>query len=627
MLHFIRNHAKGWIAWLIVGLISIPFALWGINSYLSGPSAVVVAEVNGSEITQDQLQQSLQQYRDRMRSMLGEQFDASMFEGEQVKKDVLDGLIEQQVLGDANNQLGQRVSDSAVSQFIRSTPSFQRDGQFDKEYYEMVLARAGFTPAQYEAQLRGELLSRELTQNIQNSSFISAKQSAEVLRLEKQQRELAYGAIPVQKFAEKVNVSDEQIQQYYDEYTASYTAPEQIKLNYIELSVDDIAKNINVTEDELKTFYAENSKQFVGPEQRRASHILIEGDDEAALKKIKSAQKRIANGEDFATVAKELSQDSGSASDGGDLGYFGKDVMEPAFEEATFALQKLGDVSEPVKTEFGYHLIKLTDIREPKGQSFAEAKETVEKSYRRQQAESVFYEQAEQLANLSFENPDSLDVAAEALDLNIKTTEMVTRQGTEAGITSNKKVINAAFSDDVLNNALNSAVIELSPTDLVVIHKNSYIASSTLPLESVSPAIKQQLTFDKARTLAEENGQTVISSILSGEDPASLLNNWQTAAFYSRDDDTLSPQLLEHAFSMKKPHSKPVYSGFVADNGNYVIVELSGVKDGNTDAVTDEQRTALKQQLTSLYASSEVEAFIAQLRANADITINEDALK
>ncbi|HEC74495.1 MAG TPA: parvulin peptidyl-prolyl isomerase, partial [Methylophaga aminisulfidivorans] len=317
MLHFIRNHAKGWIAWLIVGLISIPFALWGINSYLSGPSAVVVAEVNGSEITQDQLQQSLQQYRDRMRSMLGEQFDASMFEGEQVKKDVLDGLIEQQVLGDANNQLGQRVSDSAVSQFIRSTPSFQRDGQFDKEYYEMVLARAGFTPAQYEAQLRGELLSRELTQNIQNSSFISAKQSAEVLRLEKQQRELAYGAIPVQKFAEKVNVSDEQIQQYYDEYTASYTAPEQIKLNYIELSVDDIAKNINVTEDELKTFYAENSKQFVGPEQRRASHILIEGDDEAALKKIKSAQKRIANGEDFATVAKELSQDSGSASDGG----------------------------------------------------------------------------------------------------------------------------------------------------------------------------------------------------------------------------------------------------------------------------------------------------------------------
>ena len=173
MLHFIRDRAQGWIAWVIVGLISIPFALWGVNSYLTGASDVVVAEVNGSDITQAQLQQSVQQYRDRMRKVLGEQFDPAMFEGTMVKRNILEGLIEQQLLREANSELGQTVSDAAVSEVIRSTPAFQRDGQFDAEYYAMVLARVGYTPPSYEAQLRNDLMTQELTGNIQQTAIIT----------------------------------------------------------------------------------------------------------------------------------------------------------------------------------------------------------------------------------------------------------------------------------------------------------------------------------------------------------------------------------------------------------------------------------------------------------------------
>lgn len=627
MLNFIRNHAQGWIAWFIVGLISIPFALWGINSYLSGASAVVVAEVNGSPITQTELQTSLQQYRDRMRSMMGDQFDPAMFDSASVKKDVLDGLIDQRLLRDANQTLKQRISDAAVSQFIRSTPAFQRDGKFDSDYYAMVLARVGYTPTQYEAQLRADLLSQELTTNIQNSSIASVKLLNEALRLERQQRELAYGVVPVKQFVDKVSVDDAEVKQSYDDNVAVYTAPEQVKLNYIELSVDQLAKGVQVNDDELKKFYADNQNQFVGPEQRRASHILIEGDNDAALEKIKAIQTRLKNGEDFAALAKETSEDTGSAEKGGDLGFFGKDVMDPAFEEAAFALKNVGDVSEPVKTEFGYHLIKLTGIQKPEGKTFDQARAEVEKMYRRQQAESIFYDKAEQLANLSFENPDSLDVAAEALGLDIKTTESFTRSGTETGITSNKKVIDAAFSEDVLKNDLNSAVIELSDNDLVVIHKNKYIPENVLPYEAVSPAIKQQLVFDKARKLARDEGESVLEKVKSGDNPESLLTNWQAAQFYGRDAEKVSAQILQRAFTMPKPLSSPEYQGFSADNGNYVVIKLTAVKNGNIDDVTEEQKQALQKQLTGIYAAAEVEAFIAQLRNDADIDIHQDALK
>ncbi|MCX4190981.1 SurA N-terminal domain-containing protein [Methylophaga sp. OBS1] len=627
MLHYIRDRAQGWIAWFIVGLISIPFALWGVNSYMTGASDVVVAEVNGHEINQTELQQSLQQYRDQMRNVLGEQFDPAMFEGAAVKRNILDGLIEQRLLHEASQKLGQTVNDASVSEMIRSNPAFQRDGQFDPDYYAMMLARVGYSPASFEAQLRNDLLTQELTRNIQRSAIVTPVQLDRVLELEKQQREIAYGVVPLQNYVDKVSIDDEAVRAYYDNNKTAYTAPEQVRVNYVELNIDSIADTITVDEEALQQFYVDNESQFVGPEQRRVSHILIEGDDEQALAEIEKIAERLQQGEDFGTLAKAESQDTGSAAQGGDLGYFGPDVMEPAFEEAAFALENVGDISEPVQTEFGYHLIKLTGVESPEVQDFSDVRTEVEQRYRSQQAEAQFYDKAEQLANLSFENPDSLDVAAEELGLEIQTTPLFTRGGTESGISSEAKVVEAAFSEDVLQNELNSAVIELSDTHLVVIHKNKHIPESVLPFESVKPAIEQQLLFDEASQFAREKGEAIVAELKTGAEAQTLLESWQPAAFYGRDSEAVSQQILQRAFEMQKPESQAQYTGFTADNGNYVVIKLTDVQNGQTADVEAEERQSIQEQLQQMMSNAELQAFIASLRADADIEIRDKSLR
>jgi peptidyl-prolyl cis-trans isomerase D len=479
----------------------------------------------------------------------------------------------------------------------------------------------------YEAQLRTDLLAQELSRNIERSAFVSEHTLNRLLALESQQREIAYGVVPVQNYLTQVSIDDSAVRDYYEANLSAYTAPEQVKLNFIELNLDTIAATIEIDDTELKQFYVDNEAQFVGSEQRKASHILIEGNDEQALQQIEAIAARLAQGEDFAELAKETSQDTGSATQGGDLGYFGRDVMDPAFEEAVFALTQEGDVTEPVQTEFGYHLIKLTGIQRPEVQAFEQVRSDVEKRYRLQQAESRFFDAAEQLANLSFENPDSLDVAAEALDLDIKTTELFTQSGTEAGISSEPKVISAAFSDDVLKNELNSSVIELSDTHLVVVHKNKHIPESVLPFESVEPAIRQQLLFDQASQFAREKGEAILAELKSGRAAESLVENWQSAQLYTRDDEALSAQILQRAFAMPKPQSQAQFAGFTADNGNYVLIQLITVENGDVASVADEDKQAMEQQLTQMQANAEMQAFIEALRAEADIDIIDKSLR
>ncbi len=629
MLHFIRERAKGWVAWFIVGLISIPFALWGVNSYLNGPSDAVTATVNGEPIKQVEFQRAYQQYRERMRVAMGERFDPALFEGQAVKQNVLDSLIERKLLQLANAELGQRVSDSAINTLIKSTPAFQTEGKFDPERYRMLLARVGESPASYEAQLRIDILAKELTDTIQQSVLITPASVNNIIRLEKQTRDIAYGVISAQSLSDQIQVADDEVQAYYDNNKSKYLAPERVSVNYIELSVEELAKTVEVDEQALKQFYLENQNQFVGPDQRRASHILIEGDEAEALKTLSTIQQRLEQGEEFSALAKEFSQDTGSANDGGDLGYFQQNVMDPAFDQAVFALSAIGDVSEPVKTEFGYHLIKLTDIKQPEGKSFEDAHDDVEKMYRYRQAEDLFYEQAEKLADLSYENPDSLDITAESLGLEIKQTEEFTRDG-GTGIASDKKIASVAFSEDVLMNNLNSAVIELSKTRLIVLHKNKHSLASQLPFDSISPAIAEQLKFEKASAKAKEQGEAILAQMKSGETNEALFSesDWHDTQAYSRASSEISAQILEQAFRLPEPTANSAeFTGFSASNGNYIVVKVSGVTDGNPAEATAEDRDGLEAYLVKTEGSSQVQAFIESLKADADIKINLEYLK
>jgi len=628
MLHFIRERAQGWIAWFIVGLISIPFALWGINSYLGGPPEVAVATVNDETILQAEFQQAMQQYRERMRSRMGENFDPELFDGIEVKQNVLNGLIEQKLLLSSSYSLGQTISDAVLSKAIQSTPAFQRDGRFDNEYYNMVLARVGLSPARYEAQLRNDMLNQELIYNIQQTSSLTTADLDSVLQLEKQTRNIAYGVIVALDQLDTVEVADEDVKQYFEQHQDNYLAPERVVVDYIELTVEQLKADVLVDEEALVAFYADNQDQFVGPEQRRVSHILIEGADDAALATINDVKQRLDNGEDFAVVAEEVSQDSGSASQGGDLGFFQLGVMDADFEKAAFALQAIGDLSEPVKSEFGYHLIKLTATQAEDGKSFADARDDVESLYRLQQAEELFYEQAEQLADLSYETPENLDVAAEALELEIKTSSGFTRDG-GADILSNKKVVSVAFSEDVLVNDLNSAVIELSKSHLVVIHKKQHIPASHLPYESVAPAIKESLRFEQASDKAREQGESKLEQLKSGTAAESVFsdNSWHTSQVYGRTDKEMSAQILKRAFSLAKPNNEAQYTGFTAANGNYIVVKVDAVQDGNPADASIEERDGLRSQLARVNGDSELQAFIDSLRAEASIEIFKQNLK
>tara|TARA_R110002049_G_scaffold298671_5_gene488542 strand:- start:3069 stop:4724 length:1656 start_codon:yes stop_codon:yes gene_type:complete len=551
-----------------------------------------------------------------------------MFDDIAVKQNVLEGLIEQKLLISAGHDLGQRVTDEALFNIIKSTAAFQKDGQFDNDVYSMTLARVGLNPAQYESQLRVDVLTQELAENTQRSVIVTDSALNTVLRLENQTREIAYGVIAALDQVDQVVVTDDAVRSYYDEHLVNYMAPEQLVVNYVELSVAELSKNIAVDDELLKDFYEKNKEQFVGPEQRQASHILIEGDEAEAMPMLESITQRLEQGEDFAVIAAELSQDTGSAAEGGDLGLFQRGVMDPTFEETVFSMTNIGEVSEPVKTEFGYHLIKLTAIQTSEGKSFTDAYAEIESLYRSQKAEDLFFEQAEKFANLSYENPDNLDVVAEELGLTVKTSQAFMRDGNTTGIAANKKIASVAFSEDVLVNNLNSAVIELSKSDLMVIHKNKHITASQLPYESVAPAITEQLRFSGARDKAREIGEGILTKLKSGIPADDLFseNGWQSAQSYSRMSKELSSQVLDRAFAVARPRTESSYLGFTADNGNYIVANIISAKDGVPADVLQEDRDGLKSHLMRTYGASELQALIDSLREEAKIKLYKENL-
>ena len=627
MLHIIRDRAQGWVAWFIVGLISIPFALWGVNSYMTGPSDVVVAKVNGDSITQNELQQAISRYREQMRSMLGADFDPAVFEGTNVRNSILDSLIEQRLIREATRSLGLTIDDAAIARVIRSNPAFQRDGVFDAELYSMMLLRAGFSPAGYEAQLRSEILTEQLSQSIQNSTIVTEQEINHLLALDTQTREIAFGVLRAQDYLDEVEVAHDDIRTYYQVNQSIYSVPEQIAVEYLELDVSVVMADIEVDEAQLRGYFLDNTNQFTGPEQRRASHILIESTPAEAQAIVDEIMAKLDVGENFATLAQNYSADLLSAVNGGDLGFFQSGIMDPEFDEAVFALTNIGDISEPVTTEYGTHLIKLTDIERAEQVDFEDVRAEVETMFRRQQADLRFFEMAETMANLTYEHPESLDTAANALGLEIKTSELFTRNG-GSGIAEHAAVIQAAFSDDVINHNLNSTIIEVSDDHYLVVRKDRLVPAAALPLESVAPAIEEQLRFEQASDKARDHGLLKLSQLQDGVEPESLFidNNWQQSQIYTRDDTDISVQILNRAFAMPRVADTPRFSGFTANNGNFIVIKLTNVIDGDPSTAPEDLADGMLAHLHRLNANAEVQAFTDSLKASAKIRIYNQRL-
>jgi len=488
MLQTIRDYFSGVFSWIIILMIAVPFALWGINQYTDkGGKASDVAIVNGQGISQPDFLRASQQQQARLKEMLGQSYNPDTFNTPQYKREVLDQLIERTLLEQAAVNDGLDISDAELTAYITSQPDLQRDGKYAPELYQTFLRNQGLTPAGFEKRLRDSLRVRQLQDAVVNSTVLTRAALDEMIKLREQRRDIAYLVLPQAAYAKNLTVDEGKISAYYQSHRAQYMNPERVQLDYIDYSIDSLMAGVPVTEQILQRAYDDQAAAPASDEQRRASHILIEVPANADAKAqaaaratIDKIQQQLKAGASFDALAKQYSQDKPSAAKGGDLGYFGKGVMDKAFEDAVFKLKK-GEVSAPVRSSFGWHLIKLTDIKTAHRKTFAEARADVEHSYRRSQAEKIYYDHTDGLADTVYQQPDSLEPAGKLLQAPIQKSAWLTRAG-GPGIGAYPKVIDAAFSEDVLTHGNNSEPIEVAPGHVVVLRVKTHEAASQKPL-------------------------------------------------------------------------------------------------------------------------------------------------
>lgn len=627
---------QGIIAWTIIIMLIIPFALWGINKYFDGGGPLVAAIVNGEDISVQSYQQAYNNQRGRMREMLGAKYDPAVYD-DIAKKQAIDDLVQREILFQNASDMGMRVSADTVVQTIQSIDEFKADGKFSNELYTRILQSQGESPFGFENRVQHSILTQQLYSAIASSALVTEQEVNTALNLLEQKRSIQYLTLPAANYNDASVASEQSIQSYYDAHKETYMTPEKVSIEYVELNVADLASDKQPTDEELHQFYDERKSQFAVAEERRTRHILIaveEGADkakvEAARKKADEIKARIDKGEKFEDLAKEFSDDPGSSKLGGDLGYFGRGFMEPAFEDAMFSM-KVGEVSEPVLTSFGFHIIKLEDIRSEKSKSFEEVKSDLIRDYQRGIAEREFFARSEKLTNLAYEVPDSLNDAAGAVNIPIKTSELFDRNGGAAGITKNPKVITAAFSDEVLKQKYNSEPIEIGENHVVVLRVKDHVERQQQALEQVKEAIRQQLINDAAREKAKTAGEAFVKRLAAGEDAGAIAKEakleWKTADGLKRTDRSIDGDIVSKTFKMTKPlEGKPVHAGVELTNGDYAIISLAKVESGSTQKTDDAQKVSLKRNLASMQGQTDFGNLLTTLKQNSQIKINQDNL-
>jgi len=649
MLQRIRDGARGWLAWVIVGIISIPFAFWGINEYFNPSPKRVIAEVNGVELLEIDFRRQVSQQKQSLRTRFQNPNIDLSFLDEQIKQSTLKRMIEEELLVQSANDAGMRIGDVLLANRIHSFSAFQEDGTFSQELYEQALGYQGLTPPGFERDIRRALITDQIREGVLRSALVTDYDQQQRTRLEEQQRSISYLIIPASRFNNSVTITDADIETYYKEHAKQYMTPEKVSIEYVQLSQKDLISISSepVSEETLKERYQERKASFIIPAQWKARHILIEVDSEATVDEVEKAEQKaqellakIHAGDAFEELAKQFSDDFGSKRMGGDLGWFGPGRMVKPFEEALKPL-KVGEVSEPVKSQFGLHLIKLEDTKPEMIRPFAQVREQLEKDIQNERAESEFEDQVEQMANLAFEHSDSLEVLTEQLNLESKTTELFDQNGNQQdSILSHRKVIEAAFSGELLTEIANSEVIEIGEQQVVVLRVKDHVPAIALPIADVKDGIKSSLTQEKTRAEAKTLGETLLEQIKQNGDPGAVVKEheleWSSAHWVKRKDTTPKSVIVREAFKIGHPaENKGLYQGLELDNGDYALLAVLAIKDGvvtpetpsttspkdseSKDNATPEPRQQAKLQQQQALGESEFNQLVSGLKTSADI--------
>ncbi len=612
MMDRLREGVNSIAVKIILGLIILSFVFAGVGSYITGGGNNSAAKVGNVEIGRGEFEQAYQNERNRMQAQLGDYFATLLADPsyvESFRRSVLDRMVNDVLLEQHASSLGLRVSDAQVRTLILEMPQFQADGQFDQDIYQAALRRAGFNAESFAEYLRRDLVRNQLLTAVQGSDFSLPGEVAAQSQLLMQTRDIKKVTLSLDEYAANAELSEEDILSYYQQNSERYTRPEQVKVAYIELAAEQLRKDIQVSDEQAEQYYHENIDKYSSEEQRSVSHILVEGDDQA---RAQSILDELNGGADFATLAEEKSDDFGSASEGGSLGWIERDVMDPAFEEAAFALQNAGDTTGLVKSDFGYHIIKLDALNDAVAKPYADVAAEIKAELVDQQAIDQFYELQSELERVAFEFPDSLDDAAESIGATIQTTDFIS-QVDAPELLKAPTIIQAVLSPEVKEDGLNSEVIEVAPEHIIVVRVEDSRDETVLPLEDVREQVLASLAKVQGEQTAIELADKVVADLKLGQTEVIEANG---LAFGDKETVDRSSPLADVVFSMAKPAEGEVGYAQAKDiNGDIVIVELVEVAS-MFNTMYNEQ---IAQQMSQANAQQDLSGLISILRKTIDI--------
>lgn len=628
MLDAIRTRAQGWIAKVILALIIIPFALWGVDSYLhTDAKSEMVADVGKGGVSRQEYTDALKEQADQMRQQLGQNFDPAVTETQAFREQVINALINQKALEQEAKAAGLEASDAQIAVVLKQIPAFQEDGKFSPDRYNRLLAQQGMSAAYFEHRLRNEIVMRTYQQPMLVSVLTSTTSTDLAAKAAAQRREISWYDITPAMASNGAGVSDAEIQAYYDQHKDTYVEPEMVRVEYLRLSLDDLAKNVQISEKQIQDYFNSNASHLGPPEERSASHILISApeNDVAARKKAREKAESILaevqkSPKSFAELAKRESQDPGSAAQGGSLGSFPRGAMVKPFDDAVFSM-KPGDI-RLVESNFGFHIVRLDGIKDSKV-TLASVKSQIEADLRRQEAQKLFAEAAENFSNLVYEHADSFKSAVDALKLNVSTSGWIDRHGEPSGILNSPKLLAAIFSPDSIKARQNIDPVEVERDELVSARVIDYRPAKQKPVSEVSDAIKNILRTRKVAAQTESMGQSSLKQLAQGTEPAGI--HWSAFEIVGRaQPGKLDQKAIKDVMRMDGG-KLPAYMGMSLPDGGYRIIRLTRVlNDGEANPGL---RSAIANGMRQAYARADMTALIELAKASQKVVIHSKLIQ
>ena len=628
MFESIRKNKR--VAQVILALLIIPFAFFGMDAYFSDSArGNDAATVGGSSISTFEFDDALRNQQDRLRESAGGQINRELLDSPELRKAVLDNLINQRVL--ALYALDSRlvVTPAQLQDTIAGVPAFQEEGRFSLQRYETMLRAQGMTPASFEARLAQDVRIQQVVAAVGDAGFVpeaSARRFLDAQLEERKVRELRFAAAD---HVEGVEITDEQVAAFYAQNPARFEQPARVQAEYLIFDRAAVEQKIEIADDAVRAFYDGNPQRFGVAEERRARHILLAldaGAEQAEVDRVMAEARGLvetlrSDPARFADLAKEKSQDPGSASRGGDLGFFGRGVMVGAFEEAVFS-QAPGQVGDPVRSEFGVHVVEVTEIKPASLRAFDEVRGEILAELRAQEAGRRFAELAEQFANTVYEQPDILAPAAEALGLEVRTTDWISRDAPAAAPFDNARLISAVFSEEAVQKGHNTEAIEIASGALVSARVKTFEAATQLPLEAVRERIVGMLRDEQGRARAEAAGKATLARLEKGE---SVEAKWSEERAAQRGAPSLPAAAMQAVFSAAT-EALPAHVGVQLPESDYVIYRIEAVTRPDLDK-DDPRVEAVASQYAQLLAGRDFGAFLSDLRQRYEVQVNQAVLQ